>query len=99
MPFNMSTNGYECYIGSACRTLPKRINDHMRIIRSGELSDEKAKSLHYCFIHKASAQTNFRVLAAFPSRDVPDGYVHLLEAIFMAFFLIHAVVLNTVLDS
>jgi hypothetical protein len=43
-------------------------------------------SIIVSYIHKASAKTNFRVLDAFPSRDVPGGYVHLLEAIFMFFF-------------
>ncbi|OBT77369.1 hypothetical protein VF21_03398 [Pseudogymnoascus sp. 05NY08] len=47
---------------------------------------ENAKSLHYNYICKPNVARNFRVLAAFPSRDVPTGYVHLLEAIMMIFF-------------
>ena len=89
LPFDKSTNIYECYIGSTCCTLFKRVSQHTRIAQlytGGKLSKENAKSLHYNYICKPNVARNFRVLAAFPSRDVPDDYVHLLEAIVMIFF-------------
>ncbi|OBT90602.1 hypothetical protein VE02_01014 [Pseudogymnoascus sp. 03VT05] len=88
LPFDKSTNIYECYIGSTCCTLFKRVSQHTRIAQlytGGKLSKENAKSLHYNYICTPNVARNFRILAAFPSRDVPSGYVHLLEAIMMIF--------------
>ncbi|KFY49934.1 hypothetical protein V496_09697 [Pseudogymnoascus sp. VKM F-4515 (FW-2607)] len=86
LPLDKSTNDYKCYVGSACRSLSKRISEHMRIARSytpSELPGKLVTSMHYKYICKTNVVGNFRILAAFPSRDVPDGYVHLLEAIMM----------------
>lgn len=84
--FDKLANVYKCYIGSTCRTLHRRISEHMRIAQSIEISDNNAKSLHYSYICKPSVAQNFRVIAAFPNRAVLDGYVQLLEAIMMIFF-------------
>lgn len=86
LPFDKLAKVYKCYVGSTCRTQNRRISEHMRIAQSIEISDDNAKSLHYSYICKPSVAQNFRVIAAFPGRVVPDGYVQLLEAIMMIFF-------------
>lgn len=65
--------------------LYRRISKHMRIAQSSELTNDNTKSLHYNYICKPNVVRNFRVLAAFPSRDVPNSQAHLLEAIMMIF--------------
>ncbi|KFY04002.1 hypothetical protein O988_01071 [Pseudogymnoascus sp. VKM F-3808] len=77
---------YGCYIGSTTRAFSTRIMEHIRVASKyspDTLPDMYSSSLHYNHICKLGVVSNFRVLAAFRDRDIPRGYIFLLEAALM----------------
>ncbi|KAI4649871.1 uncharacterized protein J4E79_009717 [Alternaria viburni] len=79
--------GCEAYVGSTGELL-KRIIVHLEIARrhsANALPEHYRGSLHYKTTCRADVDCNFRKLAGF-KRDIPQGYLVVLESAFMVFF-------------
>ena len=79
-----STKEYGCYVRSTRRHFHIRLKRHLKIAAQytpDTLPLSHGGSKHYNYVCKANATSNFRILAVFRDKDVPAGYVYLLEAI------------------
>ncbi|RYN48285.1 hypothetical protein AA0114_g7265 [Alternaria tenuissima] len=79
--------GCEAYVGSTAELL-KRISEHLKIslkYTDSTLPDSHSGSLHYQTTCRADVDCNFRKLAGF-KRDIPQGYLIVLESAFMVLF-------------
>ncbi|KFY97410.1 hypothetical protein V500_02084 [Pseudogymnoascus sp. VKM F-4518 (FW-2643)] len=87
LAFDKSVEKYGCYVGSTRRHFHHRIRQHLRVadrFTPDTLSSEFESSSHYRYICKATTNPNFRILAIFRDKNVPAGYLYLLEAIMIA---------------
>jgi hypothetical protein len=66
------------YVGSAGRSIVKRVKQHQRIIQKRHLSTKDARSALYRESRQTDVKFDFRVFAEFSS-PIPDGYLKLLE--------------------
>ncbi|OBT75774.1 hypothetical protein VF21_05556 [Pseudogymnoascus sp. 05NY08] len=86
LALDKSTGKYGCYVGSTRRHFHIRIKRHLKIAAPytpDTLPLYHGGSKHYNYVCKANISPNFRILAVFRDKDVPAGYVYLLEAIMM----------------
>jgi hypothetical protein len=81
---NPSDIGCDAYVGSS-KCLAQRVSRHLSIAQNHSLDSlpqNSKRSLHYRQICRDGAQSDFRLLVAF-NQPVEEGYLHLVEGIFM----------------
>ncbi|KAF4239149.1 hypothetical protein CNMCM6805_006521 [Aspergillus fumigatiaffinis] len=81
---NPSDIGCDAYVGSS-KCLAQRVSKHLSIAQNHSLDSlpqNSKRSLHYRQICRDGAQSDFKLLVAF-DQPVEEGYLHLVEGIFM----------------